>query len=144
MKVNCNGKTVEVKDAWITNTMKALEITKEEAIQMYLEDEGYLDNEEQESLDEKAKAVKIQHDAKDITREKKERKKVERAASDDKQAIFQMIVEMLTQAGVDGDITKFNVVKKDKMVMIQREDKMFKLDLVETKTLDINGNKKVK
>ena len=52
-----NGKNVNIPDKEIEKNMKLLEISKEDAIEMWLEDEGYLDNEEQNELDEKAKKV---------------------------------------------------------------------------------------
>ena len=59
MTYNLNGKSVRIPDADIERSMKSLELTKEEAIQMWLEDEGYLENEEQEALEKKAKENRI-------------------------------------------------------------------------------------
>ena len=59
MKYNLNGKNINIPDADIERSMKSLELTKEEAIQMWLEDEGYLENEEQEELERKAKENRI-------------------------------------------------------------------------------------
>ena len=88
-----NGKSVNIPDAEIEKNMKLLEISKEDAIEMWLEDEGYLDNEEQNELDEKAKKVKINHGASAIDKtEKKEKKPREIKVSDEKQALFGEIV----------------------------------------------------
>lgn len=59
MTYNLNGKSIRIPDADIERSMKSLELTKEEAIQMWLEDEGYLENEEQEALEKKAKENRI-------------------------------------------------------------------------------------
>lgn len=59
MTYNLNGKNIRIPDADIERSMKSLELTKEEAIQMWLEDEGYLENEEQEALEKKAKESRI-------------------------------------------------------------------------------------
>lgn len=59
MNYNLNGKIIRIPDDEIEKSMKVLELTKDEAIQMYLEDEGYLDNEEQIELDKKAKESRI-------------------------------------------------------------------------------------
>ena len=40
-----NNKKIKIPDEQIKNNIKILNITKQEAIQMYLEDEGYLENE---------------------------------------------------------------------------------------------------
>ena len=53
-----NGKTVNIPDAEIEKNMKALEISKEEAIDMWLFDNDYEDNEEVDEMTVKAKAVK--------------------------------------------------------------------------------------
>ena len=55
-----NGKNICIPDSEIEKSMKLLELTRDEAIQLYLEDEGYLENAEQEALCQKAKAnVKV-------------------------------------------------------------------------------------
>lgn len=59
MTYNLNGKNIRIPDADIERSMKSLELSKEEAIQMWLEDEGYLENEEQEALEKKAKENRI-------------------------------------------------------------------------------------
>ena len=59
MNYKLGNKTIKIPDTEIEVSMKNLDLTKEEAIQMWLEDEGYLDNEEQVELTAKAKASKI-------------------------------------------------------------------------------------
>lgn len=59
MQYNLNGKNIRIPDNEIKKSMKLLELSLEEAIQMYLEDEGYLENEEQEALTKKAKDNRI-------------------------------------------------------------------------------------
>ena len=59
MRYNFNGKNINIPDAELEKSMKILGLTKEEAIEMWLEDEGYLDNEEQAELEQKAKDNKI-------------------------------------------------------------------------------------
>lgn len=70
-----NGKTVNIPDAEIEKNMKALEISKEEAIEMWLFDNDYEDNEEVDEMTVKAKAVK-RYEKGDTPRKatKKERK----------------------------------------------------------------------
>lgn len=59
MQYSLNGKNIRIPDTDIERSMKSLNLTKEEAIQMYLEDEGILENEEQEILEKKAKENRI-------------------------------------------------------------------------------------
>lgn len=124
-----NGKNVNIPDKEIEKNMKLLEISKEEAIEMWLEDEGYLDNEEQNELDEKAKKVKIDHGASAIDKtEKKEKKPREIKVSDEKQALFGEIVEKLAENG-----RNFEIVKENKLICVKIGEKTFKIDLIETR-----------
>ena len=59
MVYELNGKKIRIPDSDIEKSMKSLELTREEAVQMWLEDEGYLENEEQEALEKKAKENRI-------------------------------------------------------------------------------------
>ena len=70
-----NGKTVNIPDAEIANNMKLLDISKEEAIKMWLFDNDYEDDEEADAMTVKAKAVK-RYEKADAPRKKvvKERK----------------------------------------------------------------------
>ena len=55
MTYNFNGKNLTISDAELEKSMKLLDITKEEAIQMWLDDNDYTTNEVVEELSEKAK-----------------------------------------------------------------------------------------
>lgn len=63
MKYNCNEKVINIPDDYIQRVTAALNVSTDEAIQMYLEDEGYLLNAEANELNEKAKGNKISHKA---------------------------------------------------------------------------------
>lgn len=121
------GKTINIPDKEIEQSMKALDLTKEEAIEMYLEDEGYLDNDEQIELNEKAKKVKIDHQASAIDKtEKKEKKIREVKVSDEKQSLFAEIVENLAENG-----RNYQILKENKLISVQIGEKIFKIDLIE-------------
>ena len=70
-----NGKTVNIPDAELAENMKALGISEQEAIDMWLFDNDYEDNEEVDEMTVKAKAVK-RYEKGDTPRKatKKERK----------------------------------------------------------------------
>lgn len=122
-----NGKAVNIPDKEIENSMKSLELTKEEAIEMWLEDEGYLDNEEQNELDSKAKKVKIDHGASAIDKtQKKEKKPREIKVSDEKQTLFGEIVEKLAETG-----RNYEILKENKLICVKIGEKTFKIDLIE-------------
>ena len=125
-----NGKNIRIDDKQLDKLMKSLDLTKEEAIQMYLEDEGYLDNEEQLELDKKAKESGIMrtiHDAKDVEKEKKKTTKPKTVkVSDEKQELFADILANLQK--LYGNVT---VLKQNKLIQVQIEEKIFKIDLIE-------------
>lgn len=58
MNYNFNGKVLKIPDAELEKNMKSLGISKEEAIEMWLDDNDYTINEEAEAMTVKAKAVK--------------------------------------------------------------------------------------
>ena len=74
MVYNFNGKKLRIDDSELEKISKTLDLTKEEAIAVWLDDNGYTDNEEQIALDNKASAVKINHHAKAIDTKPKEKK----------------------------------------------------------------------
>ena len=125
-----NGKNIKIDDKQLDKLMKSLDLTKEEAIQMYLEDEGYLDNEEQLELDKKAKESGIMrtiHDAKDIEKEKKKTTKPKTVkVSDEKQGLFANILENLQE-----NYEKVEILKQNKLIQVQIGEKIFKIDLIE-------------
>lgn len=98
MNYNFNGKMVKIPDDEIKKSMQMLELTKEEAIQMWLEDEGYLENEEQIELNQKAKKARItatihQASSKDV--KKKTQKERTRKENPTKEMIIAEIAKLL-------------------------------------------------
>lgn len=123
-----NGKNIRIPKNTIENLMKTLKLSEEDAIQVYLEDEGYEINEEQEELTKKAKENRITatiHKAEGKTREKR---KVERRANPDKEDLIRGLAEYLT--GVAADVKVTNI---GKLIEFKYNDKLFKLDLIETR-----------
>ena len=122
-----NGKVINIPDKEIEQSMKVLELTKEEAIEMWLEDNDYEVNEEQVALDEKAKKVKIQHGASAIDKQTKEKKERKVVASDEKQALFDNIYHNLVE--IYGETVE--IVKENKLLTVKIGAKIFKVDLIE-------------
>ena len=121
-----NGKEIKIPEATLDNLVKTLKISPEEALHVYLEDEGYEINEEQEALTQKAKENRITatiHKAEGKTREKR---KVERRANPDKEELIAGLAEYL--AGVAADVQVTNI---GKIIEFKFNDKSFKLDLIE-------------
>lgn len=123
MKYNLNGKIINISDAELAKNMKALDISKDEAIQMFLEDEGYLENEEVEALTAKAKANKINHEAKaDKPRKKTVR---ERKPDAEKEKLIEILTKCLINEGFEAKITN-----KSKLIEFSVGENQYKLDLI--------------
>lgn len=103
MTYKYKGKTYNIPDDYLSKQMQILGASKMEAVQMWLEDEGLLENEELNALDDKSKAVKIQHGA-----GKGERKSVqrERKPNPEKRELIQKIADALTADGIEANIFK--------------------------------------
>lgn len=127
MKYQVGSKTVNIPDAEIQKFMKSLDLTKEDAIQMWLEDNGYEENEEQAELDAKAKKVKIDHGASAVDKTKKEKKPRPKVASDEKKELFDEIFSNLSD--VYGQNAR--IEKENKLIIVQIGEKTFKIDLIE-------------
>ena len=129
MVYNLNGKNIKIPDEEIKKNMEILDLSQEEAIQLYLEDEGYLENEEQENLCKKAKDSGIMstiHGAKsDKPKAKVER---ERKENPTKERIIAEIGKFLCQ--LDG-ISSVNITNIGKIIEFECENKHFKLDLIQ-------------
>lgn len=123
-----NGKIVNIPDKDIENYMKSLELSKDEAIDLWLEDNDYQVNEELEELDAKAKKVKINHQASAIDKtEKKDRKPRTVKISDEKQKLFDEIYHNLAE--IYGGTVE--IVKENKLMTVKVGEKTFKIDLIE-------------
>ena len=127
MKYQLGNKTINIPDADIQNFMKSLDLSKEEAIQMWLEDNDYEVNEEQAELDAKAKKVKIDHGASAVDKTQKEKKPRPKVASDEKKELFDEIFSNLSD--VYGQNAR--IEKENKLIIVQIGEKTFKIDLIE-------------
>ena len=121
-----NGKTVFVPRKDIETFMTKGKMTEIDSIEMWLADNGHLDNEEQNSLDEVAKKIKINHKA-TADKPKKEQKSRVVKVSDDKKQLFSEILTNLTE--IYGENAK--VEKENKLIIVKIGEKTFKIDLIE-------------
>lgn len=121
-----NGKTVNIPDKEIEKNMKLLEISKEEAIEMWLCDHDFEDNEELEELDEKASKVKIKHEAGTKERKKSDKPRTVKV-SDAKKELFSTVLTNLQE--VFGENAQ--VLKENKLISLKIGEKTFKIDIIE-------------
>ena len=125
-----NGKIVNISDKDIENKMKLFELTKEEAIQLWLEDNDYLVNEELEELDAKAKKVKIDHGAQATKPRKKSEKPRTVKVSDAKKEFFSQLSQFLTDFSAEND-ANYTILKENKLFQVEFGGEIFKLDLIQ-------------
>lgn len=128
MNYNFNGKIIRIPDTEITRNMKTLSLSKDEAIQLWLEDEGYIENEIVEKLTEKAKENKINHEA----RAEKPRKPIKRERKPDieKENLIKIFEKCLKNEGFEVKITN-----KSKIIEFNVGENHYKLDLIRQRNL---------
>lgn len=127
MKYNLNGKNINIPDADIERSMKSLELTKEEAIQMWLEDEGYLENEEQEELERKAKENRITstiHQASAKDPHKKTQKERVRKENPTKEMVIREIAALLPKFAED-----IEILNVGKLISFRIGEEKYEIDL---------------
>lgn len=123
MIYNFNGKNIRIPDAEIQKSMKLLNLSQDEAIQMWLEDEGYLENEVVEELTAKAKENKINHEAK--TDKPRKSVKRERKPDEEKENLIKILADCLESHGFEAKITN-----KSKIIEFNIGENHYKLDLI--------------
>jgi hypothetical protein len=130
MTYNFNGKNIRIPDDEIAKSMKLLDLTQEEAIQLWLEDNDYEENEEQVALCQKAKEnVKV---AKLVgaRAEPKAKTQRERVKKDDpaKEMIIAEIAKFLPNIATD-----IQIVDDRKIITFKIGEDNYKLDLTRTR-----------
>lgn len=123
-----NGKVVNVPMEEVNKSMRLLKLSKDEAIQMWLEDEGYMENEEQEALERKAKENRITATIHQAKAEYKQKTQRERVVKEDKvkEAIIQAVADLLPSL----EATNVVIEKKGKLITFEVGADKFKFDLI--------------
>lgn len=127
-----NGKVVNIPDRELEKNMRLLDLTKEQAIEMWLVDNDLEKDEELEELDAKAKTVKIDHGASADTPRKKSEKPRTVKTSDEKKQLFEYLNKVLLEYCGNSN-EKVEILKENKLFSIKINEKIFKLDLIETR-----------
>ncbi len=134
MTYKFNNRNISIPDKEIESLMKSLELSKDEAIDLWLCDHDYDEDEEQTELQEKAKDVKILHEATSKS-EKKPRKPPEKKVSDEKKELFSEIYGHLDEIfGEDVEI-----LTENKLISVKIGDKTFKIDVIQTRTPSLDN-----
>ena len=129
MKYTINDKVINIPDKEIKKNMDILNLTEEEAVEMWLEDEGYLENEEQEELCQKAKDNRITatiHKAKTNDVKPKATKKEKVVKEDEVKAeLIAKLMEMLEDCATD-----IETITKNKLIRFKFGDEVFEFNLI--------------
>lgn len=130
MVYNFNGKNLRIPDEDLKRNMEILHLTKDEAIQLWLEDEGYLENAVVEELTAKAKTNKISREAKSDKPRKKSTR--ERKPDLEKEKIIDILANCLIN---NADVLKLDanaveIINKGKIIEFTIGENHYKLDLI--------------
>lgn len=126
-----NGKVVKAMTSYLENMVKTLDIDMDEAILTWLEDEGYLVNEEQEELCASAKENKSLAAARKGIRDgAKEKKKVIRTIKENptKEMVIAEIAKCIEAINGTANIV---VENKTKLITFELNNESFKIDLIQ-------------
>lgn len=120
-----SGKTIRIPDDLLAKMQKNLNLSKEEAIEVYLEDEGYLENDEQIELDKKAKASEITRTIHGARAESAKKRTVTRKADTTKEGLIADLAEWLADIAQEVKIENIG-----KLITFKLGEDTFKLDLI--------------
>lgn len=126
-----NGKVVKAMTSYLENMTKKLDIDMDEAVLTWLEDEGYLVNEEQEELCAAAKENKSLAAARKGIRDgAKEKKKVVRTVKENptKEMIISEIAKCIEAINGTANMV---VENKGKLITFELNNESFKIDLIQ-------------
>ena len=123
-----SGKVVKCATEWVEKAMATLDTDMEDVLLMWLEDNDYLVNEEQDALDMKAKDNKVKLVASAEKPKAKTQKERVVKSNPDKEYIVGVVAEFLEEiVGKDN----VNIENKAKLITFTYNDNEYKLDLVQ-------------
>lgn len=126
MIVKVNDKDIKINDKEIENLMKVLNISKENAIQTWLEDNDYEANEEVEKLTKQAKDNKITatiHGAQKV----RAKREVTRKEDPDKENLIAWMAQFLQD---NVSVENLQITNVGKLIEFDYLGNSYKLDLV--------------
>ena len=127
MKYQLENKVINIPDDEIKIAMKNLDLTENEAIQMWLEDEGYEVNEEQVALGKKAAESGIMRTVHQAGGgPQKSKSKRERKPDEVKDGIVEGLKSWLEEQ----EYENVQIMKTGKLITFEVDGVTFKLDLI--------------
>lgn len=129
-------RKIRIPDNEIEKLEKAFELSKDEAVKMWLEDEGIIENAEQIALDKKAKNEKITqtiHSARADSKKKTQRERVKKQDLTKENIISELATALKEIA------ENVEIVNAGKIITFTIGEENFKLDLIrQRKPKEIN------
>lgn len=118
-----NNKTYSIPNEELEKLQAKLKISKAEACDLWLADNGYEENEEQELLNNKVKTAPRE---KISSVKGKPRKPRTVKISEEKQMLFKYIL-----GGLLNDFANVEVLTENKLISVEIDGKKFKIDITE-------------
>ena len=106
--------------------MKSLDLTFEEAVETYLDDEGLLENEEQNALDKKAQKIYKEQSRVNTEKVKKPRQTRNRTVSPEKSGFVEKLYQFLTE-----NYENVEIIRPNKFYSVEINGKIIKMDIME-------------
>ena len=132
-----NGKTVRIPKEEIERNMKGLDLTEQDAILVWLEDNDYIENAEQIALDQKAKDSKITATIHQARADKPQgKRKVERKPDQVKDELVENLKEFLCDLAQN-----VQIVKVGKLIEFDIGNDHYKLDLIRQRPPKAKGQR---
>ncbi len=122
-----NGKSVHIPKAEIAKYMAKLDITQDEAIELWLTDNDYMDNEEVDRLTQQAKDNKITSTIHKAESGERKRREVTKKENPTKEGIIKALAATLEDIGA----VNIKITNISKLVEFEMDGNNFKLDLVQ-------------
>lgn len=121
-----NDKVVKCDKKWAETSIEKLGTDMEDVLLMWLEDNDYLVNEEQEELDQEAKGkVKL------VATNEKPKKKTQKERVVKENPLKEQIIETIANALKNLEVDNLNIENKGKLITFSYKNEDFKVDLVQ-------------
>ena len=121
-----NGKIVKCDKKWVEKSIQALNTDMEDVLLMWLEDRGYLVNEEQEELDKQAKGK-----VKNVATTEKPKKKTPKERVQKENPTKELVIQTIANTLQNINATNIVIENKNKIVTFSLNGNEFKIDLTQ-------------
>ena len=136
MKYKFNEKEINIPDEEIKSLINNLDLTEQQAIETWLDDNDYTTNEEVEELTKKAK---VNGTTKIKARANVENKKTTRERKENPAKVF-IIQQILSKLAEIDTIYNLKVENKEKIISFEYENHKYKIDLVQRREKNIKND----